>query len=67
MAGRSSAIDMAAVAIGFSITIPILCFVQGLAMAIPPIVSKSQGANQQQQIAKATHQAFYLIWNMKAI
>lgn len=61
MAGRFSAVDMAAVAIGFSITIPILCFVQGLAMAIPPIVSKLQGADKSHQIANATQQAFYLI------
>ncbi|WP_342804481.1 MATE family efflux transporter [Alteromonas sp. M12] len=61
MAGRYSATDMAAVAIGFSITIPILCFVQGLAMAIPPIVSKLHGAGESEKAAQKVHQAFYLI------
>ncbi|GAC14563.1 MATE family efflux transporter [Aliiglaciecola lipolytica] len=61
MAGRFSATDMAAVAIGFSITIPILCFVQGLAMAIPPIVAKLHGAGQTNKAAHTVHQAAYLI------
>jgi MATE family multidrug resistance protein len=61
MAGRFSAIDMAAVAIGFSITFPILSFVQGLAMAIPPIVSKLNGAGHTDRISLATQQAAFLI------
>lgn len=61
MAGRFSATDMAAVAIGFSITFPILSFLQGLAMAIPPIVSKLHGGNQTNKIANATQQAAYLL------
>ena len=36
MAGRYSATDMAAVALGFSITVPLLCFIQGIALALPP-------------------------------
>ncbi|WJG11097.1 MATE family efflux transporter [Aliiglaciecola sp. LCG003] len=61
MAGRFSAIDMAAVAIGFSITIPILCFVQGLAMALPPIISKLHGAGENHFTSDATQQTFYLV------
>lgn len=61
MAGRFSATDMAAVAIGFSITIPILCFVQGLTMALTPIVSRLHGAGKQSDIVKAAYQCFYLV------
>ncbi len=61
MAGRFSAVDMAAVAIGFSITIPILCFVQGLAMAIPPMVSHHLGSQSENQISYSVQQAGYLV------
>ncbi|GAA0852521.1 MATE family efflux transporter [Aliiglaciecola litoralis] len=61
MAGRFSAVDMAAVAIGFSITFPLLSFIQGLAMAIPPIVSNYDGAGKTAKISEATQQAAYLI------
>lgn len=61
MAGRYSATDMAAVAIGFSITLPVLCFVQGLAMALTPIISRLHGANLKTHIVKETYQCFYLV------
>lgn len=61
MAGRYSATDMAAVAIGFSITLPVVCFIQGLTMALTPIVSRLHGANIKTGIVKATYQCFYLV------
>lgn len=61
MAGRYSALDMAAVAIGFSITMPVLFFIQGLVLALPPIISRFNGANQQHKVANATQQTFYLV------
>nr|WP_240615466.1 MATE family efflux transporter [Alteromonas facilis] len=61
MAGRYSANDMAAVAIGFSITTPILMFIQGIALAIPPIISRLNGANKHHQIAFATQQAMWCV------
>ena len=61
MAGRNSATDMAAVAIGFSITLPVLCFVQGLTMALTPIISRLHGANLKTHIVKETYQCFYLV------
>lgn len=61
MAGRYSATDMAAVAIGFSITMPVLFFIQGLILALPPIISRLHGANQKDKIANATQQTFYLV------
>lgn len=56
MAGRFSATDMAAVAIGFSFTMPILVFIQGLTLALPPIISRFNGAKQLDKVANASYQ-----------
>lgn len=61
MAGRYSATDMAAVALGFSITIPLLCFIQGIALALPPIISRLHGNKNIAGIADASQQAGYLV------
>ena len=47
MAGRVSALDMAAVAIGTSLWIPALLFVQGLLLAFTPVFAHYHGANNQ--------------------
>ena len=62
MAGRYSATDMAAVALGFSITVPLLCFIQGIALALPPIISRLQGNKNLSGIADASQQAGYLVF-----
>jgi MATE family multidrug resistance protein len=62
MAGRYSATDMAAVALGFSITIPLLCFIQGIALALPPIISRLHGNKSFGSIAQASQQAGYLVF-----
>lgn len=62
MAGHYSATDMAAVALGFSIIIPLQCFIQGLALAIPPILSRLHGNGQTNQVAHAAQQAGYLLF-----
>ena len=61
IAGRYSAIDMAAVALGFSITIPVMSFIQGIALAIPPLVSRLHGSKAHHQVANTTQQAGYLL------
>ena len=61
MAGRYSATDMAAVALGFSITIPLLCFIQGIALALPPIISHLHGNRNLADISYASQQAGYLV------
>ena len=61
IAGRYSAVDMAAVALGFSITIPVMSFIQGIALAIPPLVSRLHGAKALHQVANTTQQAGYLL------
>ncbi len=60
IAGRYSAIDMAAVAIGFSITIPILLFIQGVILALPPVISRHNGAKTIDKVANITQQMVYL-------
>lgn len=62
MAGRYSATDMAAVALGFSITIPIMSFIQGIALALPPIISRLNGGQNIGAIANATQQAGFLLF-----
>lgn len=62
MAGRFSPTDMAAVAIGFSITMPVLFFIQGLVLALPPLISRYNGSNQFDKVANTTQQTFYLVF-----
>ncbi|MFC3095612.1 MATE family efflux transporter [Alteromonas sediminis] len=59
MAGHYSATDMAAVAVGFSVVNPAQFFIQGLALALPPIISRLQGAKAHHRIAYATQQLAY--------
>ena len=61
MAGRYDATDMAAVAVGFSLVNPIQFFIQGLALALPPVISRLQGANKPEGVAHATQQLGYLL------
>jgi len=61
MAGNYSAIDMAAVALGFSIIIPLQCFIQGLGLAMPPILSRLHGKGNTSDVANAAQQAGYLL------
>jgi multidrug resistance protein, MATE family len=60
MAGRYSATDMAAVAIGFGFTLPIIVFIQGITLALPPIISRFNGSKQIDKVANYTHQMVWL-------
>ncbi|MEM0911458.1 MAG: MATE family efflux transporter [Pseudomonadota bacterium] len=60
MAGRYSAVDMAAVAIGFGVTFPILVFIQGLCLALSPQVARLDGAGQHAEIPNWVFQCVYL-------
>lgn len=60
MAGRYSSIDMAAIAVGVSISLPILIFVQGICLALSPIVSHIDGAKKHHLIAEQVKQMLYL-------
>lgn len=60
MAGRVSAVDMAAVAVGASIMFPCMVFLQGVIMALPPIISRLHGKLDKEGIVNAGHQAFWV-------
>ncbi|MEP1445152.1 MAG: MATE family efflux transporter [Paraglaciecola sp.] len=60
MAGRYSATDMAAVAIGFGFTLPIIVFIQGITLALPAIISRFNGAKQIDRVANYTQQMVWL-------
>lgn len=60
MAGRVSAVDMAAVAIGTSLLLPAVLFVQGLLMAFTPLYAHHHGANNAKNITPLAHQAAYI-------
>ncbi|WP_088328370.1 MATE family efflux transporter [Lacimicrobium sp. SS2-24] len=60
MAGRVSATDMAAVAIASSIVMPILFFLQGIILALPPIVSRLDGSRRTDLIPAKGQQTLWL-------
>ncbi|MCY7296399.1 MATE family efflux transporter [Alteromonas sp. a30] len=60
MAGHASATDMAAVAVGASLMFPCMIFLQGVIMALPPIISRLHGKGETHAIINTGHQAFWL-------
>jgi multidrug resistance protein, MATE family len=60
MAGQVSATDMAAVAVATSFWLPIILLVQGVVMALTPIISQLNGARRHGEVAAAVHQGFWL-------
>ncbi|GAA0470873.1 MATE family efflux transporter [Alkalibacillus silvisoli] len=60
MAGQVSAEDLAGVAIGSSLWIPVLTGINGILLAISPIVAQLSGANERAKIPFAVKQGLYL-------
>ena len=60
MAGNLSPVDLAAVAVGSSIFMPIFILGAGILMAVSPIVAQHFGAGNQKQIGKTTRQSLWL-------
>ncbi len=60
MAGRLSALDLAAVAIGSSILLPFLVFGLGTVMAVNPIVAQNYGSRKFSQIGANARQTLWL-------
>ncbi|MCL1079947.1 MATE family efflux transporter [Parashewanella spongiae] len=60
MAGRVSATDMAAVAVGTSLWMPAILFVQGLILAFTPLIAHHHGANNTKTIRPLLYQASYI-------
>ncbi len=60
MAGRYHSTDMAAVAIGFGISLPMLVFIQGVSLALSPIIARFDGAKKTHDVANNVQQMAYL-------
>lgn len=60
MAGRVSAADMAAVAIGGSLWLPAILLFQGILVSFTPIYAHHHGANNEGEIQPLANQAAYI-------
>jgi MATE family multidrug resistance protein len=60
MAGRLSAIDLAAVGIGATIQVTVLMSLMGVLLAMPPLIAHLHGAGQSSQIGAETHQSAWV-------
>lgn len=60
MSGRAGAEDLAGVAIGSSLWVPIFTGVNGAMLAITPIIAHLIGANDKNEIKKKVQQGIYL-------
>jgi len=60
MSGNASAEDLAAVAVGSSIWVPIMFFMAGVLTAITPTVAQYCGAKQYSNIGHSIRQSFWL-------
>jgi MATE family multidrug resistance protein len=61
MAGNLSALDLAAVAVGNAIYMPVAIFCMATLIAINPVVSQLLGARKFEEIGKNARQMFWLI------
>lgn len=61
MAGRASATELAGVAVGSSLWIPVFLFMIGAQSSLTPVVAQLVGANRYQDIARPVYQAFWQI------
>lgn len=60
MAGRVSPVDLAGVAIGSSVWVPVFLFMAGTLVATTALVSRAYGAGRHRDIVQVTHQSFWL-------
>lgn len=67
MAGRYDSLDMASVAIGHSVIMPIFIFMQGVCLALSPIVARFNGAREPNQVAYPVWQTLYLSLGIAAL
>ncbi|MEO1021006.1 MAG: MATE family efflux transporter [Bacteroidota bacterium] len=61
MAGNLSALDLAAVAIGNALYIPVGVFCFGILLAVNPVVAHHLGARSFEEIGKSARQLFWMI------
>jgi multidrug resistance protein, MATE family len=60
MSGQASAVDLAGVAIGSSLWVPIFTGINGILLAITPIIAQLLGAKSIEKITETIQQAIYL-------
>lgn len=60
MSGQAGAVDLAGVAIGSNLWIPVFTGINGIILAITPIISHLHGGKQNQLIANKVYQGIYL-------
>ena len=60
MAGGVSPLDLAAVAVGSSIWVPVYLFMSGILLATTPFVAQLVGANEKEKIGAWVQQALWL-------
>src|SRR5690625_3229803 len=60
MSGRAGAIDLAGVAIASSLWVPIFTGMNGVLLAITPIIAQLSGAGEEKKISIKVKQAIYL-------
>lgn len=60
MSGRTGSVDLAGVAIGSSLWIPVLTAVNGIVLAITPIIAQLIGAKEKKDIPQVIQQGIYL-------
>jgi len=64
MAGRLSAVDLAAVAVGTSVFAPIMLLIFGTLLGTTPLVAQAAGAQQTAHLAGTVHQATWVSLTM---
>lgn len=60
MAGHLSASDLAAIAVGVGIWIPVMLMFTGIVLATTPLVAEALGARQEKQIPHIVRQSFWV-------
>ncbi len=60
VAGMASTLDLASIAVGSSIWIPLVMLVAGIMVALSPLVAHAKGAKNKQESAKILQQGVYL-------
>lgn len=60
MAGQASALDLAAVATGASLWLPLMLFITGTLLATTPLVASARGRGDHAEVPHVAHQALWL-------
>lgn len=60
MAGQVSALDLAAVAVGASIWLPLFLLTTGTLLAVTPLIAEARGGGREHEVVGITQQGFWL-------